>query len=446
MHLILLSGGSGKRLWPLSNDIRSKQFLRFLNNPDGEKESMVQRVYRQLQSIGGWDSLTVVAGISQKDQIELQLGKDVSLLTEPERRNTFPAIAFACANLFHNENIDLDKCVAVLPIDSFVEENFFIMVQEMEKVLNYDELRRPNICLLGATPFFPSEKYGYIVPAAGEMTVKYFKEKPTKAIAEELIKSGALWNCGVFGFKLSYMIDILKEKFSMDDFSDEEVEGFFRSLDIESFDREIVEKESNIAVLHYKDEWKDLGTWETFTEEIQENGVGNVVLDENCLNTHVINERGIPLVVMGMKNTVVVASHDGVLVANKGQTHKLKELTMNLGHRPMYEERRWGSYVVLDKEKRGDIETLTKRIVMMPTGQISYQYHNYRKEVWTICCGQGIVYVEGIKRYVGQGDVIQIEKGMKHAIKALTELEFIEVQLGVNLIEDDIVRLQYDWE
>lgn len=442
MHLILLSGGSGKRLWPLSNEIRSKQFLKLLDGPNGEMESMVQRVYRQLKTVGGWDSITIAAGEAQTDQINLQLGKEVNLVIEPERRDTFPAIALACSHLLSKKQVGVDECIAVLPVDPFVETEFFEAVQKIEgKIIESGA----DLVLLGATPLFPSEKYGYIVPKENSSEVRLFKEKPNKILAEGLIGQGALWNCGVFGLKLGYVMSILSEKYGIHDFDYESMQKEFLKLKKTSFDYEVVEKATNIHVIKYTGAWKDLGTWETFTEEIAEKGTGNVVIDESCANTHVINEQGLPVVAMGLRDTVVVASHDGILVANKGQTYKLKNMTANLSYRPMYEERRWGSYIVLDKSIQDGFESLTKKISLSKDGQISYQYHRCRKEVWTIISGEGLLYLEGHKKVVKQGDTIEVEMGTRHGLKAITELEMIEVQLGKNLVEEDIIRLQYDW-
>ncbi|MBN7774053.1 sugar phosphate nucleotidyltransferase [Clostridium aminobutyricum] len=442
MHLILLSGGSGKRLWPLSNDVRSKQFLKLLKAPNGEPESMVQRVYRQLREVGGWDSITVAAGASQKDQIESQLGENVNLVIEPERRDTFPAIALAASFLYSECGVTPKETIAVLPVDPYVEETFFEAVQQIESEF---EKTDADLVLLGAKPLFPSEKYGYIVPDGTGGNVKSFKEKPDWETSKQLIEQGALWNCGVFGLKLGYIQKILSQKYNRDYFEYSIMKDFFVQLNKTSFDYEVVEKADKIRVIQYDGPWKDLGTWETFTEEIEDAISGNVVIDTTCRNTHIINEQELPVVAMGIEDAVIVASLDGILVASKGKTAKLKEITTSIKNRPMYEERRWGQYMVLDHTNVDGFESLTKRIILNEGKQISYQYHNCRSEVWTIVAGQGIVYIDNKKKAVKPGDVIQIATGVKHGMKALTELELIEVQLGKNLVEEDIIRLEMEW-
>lgn len=460
MHLIMLSGGSGQRLWPLSNHVRSKQFLKILDGIDGRKESMVQRVYRQLKEVGGWYSVSVVAGITQREQIVSQLGTEVNLIVEPDRRDTFPAIALACAYLYSEKKIRPDESVVVLPIDSYVENEYFEKLEDISKVLDFNDV---ELVLLGAVPVKPSEKYGYIVPECQDdinhnlkknqsdnknqvLNVAYFKEKPELKIAEELIQNGALWNCGVFGLKLGYILDILKDKYSITDFSFNNLQKSFKNLKKTSFDYEVVEKAKNIKVIKYQGQWKDLGTWETLTEELREATIGNATIDHLCTNTHVINELDVPIIAMGIQDSVVVASHDGILVANKGETYRLKEFSgINL-ERPMYEERRWGKYIVLEHGQSSEgQEILTKRLNIHSGKQISYQYHNHRKEIWTIVGGFGELYLDNKKSEVKCGDVVVIEPKMKHGIKATQELEIIEVQMGDQLIEEDIIRLELEW-
>lgn len=457
MHLILLSGGSGKRLWPLSNDVRSKQFLKVLprdktkNDNGSSNESMVQRVYRQINEIGGWDSITIAAGASQSDQLGLQLDKGVNIVIEPERRDTFPAIALACSYLYDICKVSKEETIAVLPVDAFVENDYFSKVAQIESELNESNA---NLVLLGAIPLFPSEKYGYIVPKAGDkseadktvLTVASFKEKPNVEGANDLINMGALWNCGVFGLKLRYVFDILADKYGINDFSFKSMTNSFKKLKKTSFDYEVVEKAENIRVIPYNGEWKDLGTWETLTEEMATAITGNVIIGGDCSNTHVVNERELPIAVIGIKDAVVVASNDGILVANKGETYKVKDLMSEIKIRPMYEEKRWGKYKVIEHTvyNNGD-EALTKKLFLNKGQQISYQYHNHRKEIWSIIRGEGILYYNGEKRVVKAGDVVNLKEKEKHGIMAVDDLEIIEVQLGSPLVEDDIIRLEYDW-
>ncbi|PDZ06863.1 mannose-1-phosphate guanylyltransferase [Bacillus cereus] len=446
MKLILLSGGSGKRLWPLSNDSRSKQFLKVLKNENDEMQSMVQRVWGQLTSLGIESDAVIATSKSQVDMINSQLGNDVPIIIEPERRDTFPAIALAASYLYSKEHVDLDEVVGVLPVDPYVENSFFERLLDLEKALNSSNA---DLGLMGITPTYPSEKYGYIVPNVEESTqeliqVSHFKEKPATAEAEELLKQNALWNSGVFAFKLDKVISLLDQK-GLPVQYDMLVQQY-ASLPKISFDYEVVEKTENIVALPYNGSWKDLGTWNTLTEEMGTNILGKGNMGIECEENHIINELDIPVSVLGLSNIIVAASPDGILVSEKEASPRVKELVGDWDQRPMYEERRWGWYRVLDHTKYDDgNEVLTKRIGITASKNLSYQYHNNRSEVWTVVKGEGVFVLDEEIRVVRPGDVLEIQPGQKHAIKAVTDLEFIEVQSGSELIEEDIVRIYMQW-
>ncbi|WP_242229889.1 sugar phosphate nucleotidyltransferase [Bacillus cereus group sp. BfR-BA-01329] len=446
MKLVLLSGGSGKRLWPLSNDSRSKQFLKVLKSEKNEMQSMVQRVWEQLKSLGIENDAVIATSKSQVDMINSQLGNDVSIIIEPERRDTFPAIALAASYLYSKEHVDLDEVVGVLPVDPYVENSFFERLLDLENALNSSSA---DLGLMGVTPTYPSEKYGYIVPNVVKSTqeliqVSHFKEKPATAEAEELLKQNALWNSGVFAFKLDKIISLLDQK-GLPVQYDMLVQQY-ASLPKISFDYEVVEKTENIIALPYSGSWKDLGTWNTLTEEMGTNILGKGNMGIECEQNHIINELDIPVSVLGLSNIIVAASPDGILVSEKDASPRVKELVGDWDQRPMYEERRWGWYRVLDHTKYDDgNEVLTKRIGITASKNLSYQYHNNRSEVWTVVKGEGIFVLDEEIRVVRPGDVLEIQPGQKHAIKAVTDLEFIEVQSGSELIEEDIVRIYMQW-
>ncbi|MGG4407200.1 sugar phosphate nucleotidyltransferase [Niallia taxi] len=446
MRLVLLSGGSGKRLWPLSNDSRSKQFLRVLENEKKEKVSMVQRVWGQLKDVSLADYSLVATSKSQVDMIKSQLGDSADLIIEPSRRDTFPAIALAASYLFSVKNIDLEEVITVLPVDPFVENRFFVKVKELEEVVKKSDA---DIALIGVVPTYPSSKYGYIVPKKSDSFeafsyVNRFTEKPSEEEAEKLINEGALWNCGVFSFKLGYIINILKELGHGVEYND--LLDHYDQLPKISFDYEVVEKTEKIATLTYDGYWKDLGTWNTLTEEMASNHIGIGKLSDNCTNTHLINELDIPVTVLGISNAVIAASPDGILISNKEDSPKIKEIVSDFENRPMYEEKRWGWYKVLDHIKfDSGNEVLTKKIGIKAGRNLSYQYHNKRNEVWTIIKGEGVFALNGNMKVITTGDVIQINSLDYHAIKAITDIELIEVQNGTELTEEDVVRVLLNW-
>ena len=219
MNIILLSGGSGKRLWPLSNDIRSKQFIKIFRKEDGEYESMVQRVYRQIKSVDKDAVVTIATSKSQVSSIHNQLGEDVSISLEPCRRDTFPAIALATAYLVDVLKINPEESVVVCPVDPYVDDSYF---EKLKDIANETEKGKANLVLMGIEPTYPSEKYGYIIPSDKNeiSSVREFKEKPTATVAEEYIRQGALWNGGVFAYKLSYMMAKAHELLDFTDYDD----------------------------------------------------------------------------------------------------------------------------------------------------------------------------------------------------------------------------------
>ena len=238
MNIILLSGGSGKRLWPLSNDVRSKQFIKIFKKEDGLYESMVQRVYRQIKTVDTDASVVVATSKSQVSSIHNQLGDDVGICVEPCRRDTFPAIALACSYLKDVQKIDINEPVVVCPVDPYVEDDYFKALQDLStEAVNSSS----NLVLMGIEPTYPSEKYGYIIPSDKEKVSKVlsFKEKPTKEVAEEYIKKGALWNGGVFAFKLKYVLEKAHELIDFTDYDD--LFSKYDSLTKISFDYAVVE-------------------------------------------------------------------------------------------------------------------------------------------------------------------------------------------------------------
>lgn len=449
MQLILLSGGSGKRLWPLSNDSYSKQFLRLLPAPDGSRESMVQRVVRQIRSSDLGAQITVATGEGQKDAISIQLEESVDIVTEPERRDTFPAIALACLYLSREKHCGPDEVVVVMPSDPYIDDGYFRVIGRMAEAVQDGAAQ---LVLMGIEPTYPSTKFGYIVPREkkdGIMEVGRFTEKPDAARAEELIGMGALWNGGVFAFRLGYLLDIASRYMdsAMREGSFADIRANYSKFPKISFDYEVAEKAESVAVVPFKGVWKDLGTWDALSEVLGQNTIGNAVLDSDAHDTHVVNRLDIPCLCIGTDNIVVAASPDGILVADKNCCENIKPYVARLEERPMFEERRWGQYKVIENyvgEEPGS-HALVKHIILKPGKNISYQEHHHRSEIWTFIEGEGELLLDGKVRKVGRGDVADIRAGQKHAVRAVTELHFIEVQLGDPLVEEDIIRHELSW-
>ena len=438
MNIILLSGGSGKRLWPLSNDVRSKQFLKVFRKADGTKESMAQRMFRMIKEVDPDSVITIATSESQIPQIKAQLGEDVGISIEPTRRDTFPAIALA-ASYLKLQGVKNDDPVVVCPVDPFVDIDYFECLKELS-----DEAGKANLTLMGIEPTYPSEKYGYIIPESKDhiSSVSEFKEKPDEETAKRYISEGALWNGGVFAFKLSYLLNISEELFGTSLY--DELYEKYDTLQKISFDYAVVENEKSINVIRFSGQWKDLGTWNTITESMDEYVNGNAVIDD-CNDTHVINELDIPVIALGINDAVIAATPDGILVCDKDKSPGLKNFVADAS--PMYERRGWGEYKVLNYKTHADENnSLVKELIIMPGQHISYQRHKHRTEIWTFTEGTGELILDGVTRTVKRGDVAVINVGMKHAIKGITELHIIEVQIGDELTEDDIERLDWNWD
>lgn len=441
LNIILLSGGSGKRLWPLSNEVRSKQFLKIFKKADGSHESMVQRMYRMIREVDESAAVTIATSENQVTSIRSQLGDFVGISIEPCRRDTFPAIALATAYLHDKQGVDAEEIVVVCPVDPYVEFDYFQMLEKLSVQAAKGEA---NLVLMGVEPTYPSEKYGYIIPESKDKvaTVETFKEKPDIATAKKYIEQGALWNGGVFAFKLSYVLNIAEKVLGSADY--QYLFDNYSTLTKISFDYAVVEKESKIQVMRFAGQWKDLGTWNTLTEAMSDEVSGNAVAVD-CSNTHVINELQIPLIALGVDNLAIAATPDGILVTDKKKSDKLKDHVVE--KRPMVEKRGWGEYQVLDYRIQPDGQNfLTKHLIITPGQHISYQRHQRRSEIWTFVDGSGKLILDGVVTIVSRGEMAFIKPGTKHAIKADTELHIIEVQVGDELTEEDIERLEWDWD
>ena len=430
MNIILLSGGSGKRLGPLSNDVRSKQFIKLFRDDNGEYESMVQRVYRQITSVDKQAKVTIATGKSQVSAIRNQLGDKVSVCVEPCRRDTFPAIALAAAYLYHEIGVDGEECVVVCPVDPYVENDYYEAVKELETLVKKGGA---NLTLIGIEPTYPSEKYGYIIPETKSAVsrVKEFKEKPDEETAKRYISQGALWNAGVFAFRLGYL---LEKAHSMIEFTDyRDLFSKYDTLEKISFDYAVVEKEPSIQVMRFVGNWKDVGTWNMMAEVMADTAKGNVIMDGTSVGSNVVNELDIPILCMGCRDMVIAASSDGILVADKNSSSYMKPYVEKIGEDVRYAEKSWGTYTVIDVLPG----SLTIKVQLNAGNQMKYHSHEYRDEVWTVVSGRGRTIVDGMEQVVRPGDVVTIAAGCRHTLIADTDMSVIEVQIGSEISQAD---------
>ena len=427
MQVILLSGGSGQRLWPLSNDVRSKQFLKIFKEVGSE--SMLQRVLNQILRTCPQATITIATAKKQETLLKKYLNETFDLSSEPCRRNTFPSIALAAAFLHDVKGISADESIIVCPVDPYVEDNFFAQFPLLAAQIS----DKSPLVLMGIEPTYPSEKYGYIIPQTSDKVsrVTSFKEKPSLAEAQKFIAAGALWNGGIFAFKLGYLLDKAQKLLGFS--SHEKLKENYATLQNISFDYAVVEHEKNISMLRYKGEWKDIGTWNTLTEVLDSNYMGKVQADDTCKDSHVVNNSDVPIICMGLKNIVVVAGSDGILVSDKKASSFIKPFVEHLDEQTRFAEKSWGIFKIIDINSK----SLTIKVSMNSGSKMRYHSHERRSEVWNFISGTGRVILDGVEKAIQAGDVIKIPIGCKHTVIADSTLIIIEIQIGEDITVDD---------
>ncbi|MDE5744230.1 MAG: mannose-1-phosphate guanylyltransferase, partial [Paramuribaculum sp.] len=395
MKIILLSGGAGKRLWPLSNSVRAKQFLKLLTSPSGRRESMIQRIVRQIRTSGLAEEIVVATGLSQIGLIERQLGNKQPIVTEPARKDTFPAVYLACLFLYQN-GTPRDEPILVLPCDTYASDGYFSALSRMGNAVNDDSAA--NMVLLGVKPTYPSSKYGYIIPEKDEKSstgirmIKSFVEKPDVSEASILVQEGALWNTGVCGFKLDYLLKLGCEVFKTMDYS------IFREKYSElpklNFSYEVLAKGNNKAVVEYDGDWNDIGTWNSLTSEMKMQEIGKVI-SEDCHESMIINDLNIPLVCVGCDNKIVVASSEGILVADKEQTENIRHLVDQIVTNPINYSKLCDNSKEVEKFITIKGTSLKIRFCTIPTlRSLDYHINEAVDELWIIIGGTGELSVE----------------------------------------------------
>lgn len=433
MKILLLSGGDGKRLWPLSNNSNAKQFIRLLPSRGGTKQSMLERVYNQLKTQDLDTNAFIITNVQQKDCVIHQVGTDTNIISEPTRRDTFPAIVLG-ASYLNEQHVPLDETVLVMPVDAYVDLRFFEYFPQVDQAVQASD---DALHLIGVTPLHPTSKYGYIVPdeAAQMSSVRLFQEKPTVDVAEQLIGQGALWNCGIFACKLHLLLDELAERNLPTTYSD--LTSRYDELEKTSFDYAVVEHAESVFVHRYDGDWKDLGTWNTLTEEMTSTTHGQVELFEST-NTHVINELNLPLIGIGLEDLVVAVNADGILVSKKEATPQLKDYLASSDDYPKFKWKRWGQSEVIHHETLADgHHSVTRRMLVQAGKELSYHYHEETDTIWTILQGTAIVTIDGESFEVRPTNAISIQRGKAHMLKASETVILIEVQYSLKYMNND---------
>ncbi|MBR2949788.1 MAG: cupin domain-containing protein [Lachnospiraceae bacterium] len=433
MNIILLSEESGKRLWPLSNGVRSKQFLKLLKTQDGGYESMIQRTVKQIKKQYQDVKITVVTGRAQVSAVINQLGESVFVCDTPGKKGKFWQIGLAASYLADKRKTDPSETVIVCPADLFVEDEFFCVLEKLcQKSGEADEFP----ILTGVVPTYPSEKYGYLLPVKENQYI--YRDRPDEKTALRYMDEGALWNSGVFGAKLEWFLKLSHKYWDFYDFED--LYNDFAKLPEISWEKQVLEGKETLQAVGVLGSWRKLGTWNTLTESMEDAFIGNVIMDQKCENIHVINELDMPVLCMGLSDVVVSVGPQGILISDKQNSSYIEPFVDQIDEKVMIAEKSWGSYRVLDVEE----ESMTIKVTLNPGHSMNYHSHERRDEVWNIIGGKGRIIVDGMEQPVCAGDVITMQAGCRHTIIAETELNVIEVQLGREINVED--KKKYELE
>ncbi|UQZ83887.1 Alginate biosynthesis protein AlgA [Paenibacillus konkukensis] len=431
--MILLSGGSGVRLWPLSNEQRSKQFLPLFKDERARPVSMLQRVWKQLERRGMRRSAVIAASAGQCHLLREQLGEEAELVLEPSKRDTFPAIALSVSYLHSVRGVPRDEYVAVMPVDGQVTDSFYDALDKLPAAL---ERTGAQVALMGVRPAFPSEKYGYLIPDRCEgdvFTVRQFYEKPSADRAARYIELGGLWNCGVFCFRVGFLLDKLNELGLPSSY--ERLLSQYDGLECRSFDYAVLEKERSLAGVMYDGPWKDLGTWSTLTEEMSGPVTGEGFIADGCRNVHIVNELKMPILVLGLSDVVVAASDEGILVAHKEESAQLKHAwhQMMEGKQPKRGESVRVQRQLLDQSAFADGSVVTTSKLRLETGEqmeveALAEADKGRKTIsLTVLQGLLGLTVNGEEAASSPGMQITLEHGDRARLRALAPAELIEI-------------------
>lgn len=415
MKMILLCGGGGKRLWPISNNVHSKQFAQLFEDGNGNYRSMLEHAISEIREIDPDVQVTIAAGRVQTEEVRSQLGFDVSLTEEPSRRNTFPAISLAASYLKDHDHVDPQEPIVIFSVDSYADRSFYESLFSLGEILDDGNT---NLVLMGIEPTSPSDKYGYIIPASSDevSAVRAFREKPDTETAKKYIEEHhALWNAGVFACRLEYLLRRADIVFGSSSYAN--LLQRYPELKQISFDYAVVEKEPNIAVKRYNGTWTDAGTWTGMCSLLKNKDIGQVVRDDQCEDTLIVNHLDFPILAMGVKNLVIAASRDGILVAEKDRIPDLKTVVDDVWLEPRVIGKRYGGKEVLHRSESSETSLLTIRAGSSVTIKTDI---GVRKTL-TVLHGAG----EKMK----PGTIFTIQDGEKWQINADTDIQLIETMI-----------------
>lgn len=456
MYGIILAGGSGSRLWPLSRELYPKQLLNLISD-----KSLLQSTFERLTNCMQKDEILSITNTKHSANVRMQLAQQTEnpkVLSEPVSKNTAPAIALATKYIM--QETGEDPVILVVPSDHLIQdkEHFLSTVKKGEKLAE-----EGYIVTFGIKPNYPETGYGYIntlKPLDIGFKVKEFVEKPNLETAEKYLKAGTYyWNSGIFMFKASTMIAEI-EKNAPEIANIAQNVDFTKSSDIPfvefdkmpsiSIDYAVMEKSDKIALVALESDWNDLGSWQSIYDVSKKDENNNVfighVIDEGSKNSFVYASSKL-VTTIGLEDTVIVETEDAILACKKDRTQDVKHIyetlkkqndDTHLIHKTVY--RPWGYYTVI---AQGD--GFLSKIIHVNSGQkLSVQSHNHRSEHWVVLTGTAKVVLEANERILSPGHSVDIPVKAIHSLQNPYKeaLEIIEVQKGDIIAEDDIIRYE----
>jgi len=446
MRSVILAGGMGSRLWPLSRKMYPKQFIPL------EGESLFKQTYRRVRKISEPSEITIVTNAAYRylvlnhiAEVEAEATDSIRLLEEPIGRNTLPAISWA---LFEIHNEEGPATVAVFPSDHILDDG------AIDVIRSADDIAATHLVTFGVEPTSPHTGYGYISPGkpiGPGFLVEKFHEKPDEETARQYIRSGCLWNSGIFLISTAVFFEELKELqpelFSLCS----RFPSAYSDAPGISIDHGLLERSSRVAVVPLRAQWSDLGDFQALYERStrdKEKNAGEAYFIDSHRNLVIPEEKTVALI--GVDDMVVVNTADALLVCRRDRTGDVRELVARLEeeknpitqhhiqvHRP------WGSYTVLETSRFYKI----KRVTVFPGKQLSLQMHHHRSEHWVVVSGTAEIVLDGKNRLLTRGESTFVPAGVRHRLKnpGKIPLEVIEVQIGEYLDEDDIIRFDDDF-
>lgn len=456
MYGIILAGGSGSRLWPLSRELYPKQLLNIISD-----KSLLQSTFERLTHCMDKSNILSITNTKHASNVKMQiqeLTENPIVLSEPVAKNTAPAIALAAKYILQKTNED--PIILVVPSDHLIKDNekFLATVKKGEKLA-----QEGYIVTFGIQPDYPETGYGYINTLKQlevGYKVKEFVEKPDFETAKSYLKAGTYyWNSGIFMFKASVMMkefaklapEIAKITNSVDFINSKDIPFVeFDKMPSISIDYAIMEKSDKIALLKLESDWNDLGSWKSIYDVSNKDENNNVfvghVIDEGSKNSFVYASSKL-VTTIGLEDTIIIETEDAILACKKDKTQDVKRIyetlkkqndDTHLIHRTVY--RPWGFYTVIAQGSGFQ----SKILHVNPGQKLSIQSHNHRSEHWVVLNGTAKVVLEGKELILSPGHSVDIPVKAIHSLQNPYEedVEVIEVQKGDILLEDDIIRYE----